>query len=158
MENTQEMTPEQIVQTLFTKDPASPNTYTLFKECDEIELFEILITILLEALNIKIDLRNTDLNTLNIDYVNGLKPWFHSMGLNFNINKYSIRDTDMYNQYYCNIYINNELNEILFKLKKINKNYHFILNGNFDDKTQLNEYYAILKNNTYVYAISFDYL
>jgi hypothetical protein len=158
--------PEGISQTIFHNEPNAPFSYQIIAEQDQANLtyiFEILIIILLEGLEILTgDLSQANLSNFNKDHLTILNPWFRSLGFDINVNTYDEKDKESYNKYYCRVLFNDKLNKMLFKIQNIDKNYHFLVNGNTleenENKINLNELYGILSLNGITYCISFNFL
>jgi len=154
-----EYTPEEIAEALFNQPPKEPFKYQILvgsQGTDQTLIFEILLTILLEGLNILSNgLNNFNLDDFNENYIYNLIPWFNSIGFDIKVNI----NSDISN-YYCRILINNKSHEYLFfNIKNLIKNYHFLLNGNFiSNNNELSNIYAIFKFKNKSYSIFFNYL
>jgi len=161
-----DFSPEMIAQSIFTKDPKDPCTHQILAYQDGADLtyvFEILITILLEGLDILTGgLKEADLSSFTSTHVTALNPWFQSLGFDISVDVKDINDKDSYKDYYCRTVINNKLNETLFIMKNIpHKTYHFFLNGQYLDqnkaKTNLKDIYGVFRTDNHAYLISFDF-
>jgi len=157
--------PEGIAKAIFSNEPKPPFSYQIIAEQEQTNLpyiFEILIIILLEGLEtLSGDLSKAQLDHFTKEHLTVLTPWFRSLGFDINIKECDEKDKPSYDKYYCRILFNDTLNKVLFKLKKIEKNYHFLINGNNldenENKTNLKELFAILSLNGITYCISFDF-
>ena len=85
MNDLNDFSPEMIAYELFTKDAKAPCSHQILAYQDGGDLtylFEILITVLLEGLNIFTGgLKDTDLNDFTKTHITSLNPWFQSIGL-----------------------------------------------------------------------------
>ena len=163
----EDYTPEGIAHTLFTHEPKPENSCQIIAEeelADLTYIFEILTIILMEGLEtLSGDLSTANLVHLSHEHFDSLNPWFWSLGFNINIQVYNKEtdDVNLYNKHYSKIIIKDKLQEMLFEIKNITKNYHFFLNGdNLEEnkhKTDLKDLHAILINDNVVFKISFDF-
>jgi hypothetical protein len=161
----EDFTPEMIAHTIFLTDASDPLSYqilTIKEDTDLIYVFEILLTILLEGLEIVTrGLKNIDLSGFNDMNIRFLKPWFESIGFDIRISIDDISDKELYQEYYCKIMINNGLQKTFFEMKGLDKPYHFLLNGTYLEKNKqkrnLNEVFAIFLNGDKAYSISFNF-
>lgn len=164
-EKLQNHTPEEIAEKLFTNEPKKPFTYQIVAEGENADfpyIFEILITILMEGLEILTgDLSVSNLDNFSKDHLICLLPWFKSLGFVLKVDEYTEEEKTDYDSYYCRIIIRYKDNIPLFQIKPTNKNYHFFINANSyeenNNKQNLKELYAILNLNQTVYKISFDF-
>lgn len=164
----QSKTPQQIASYIFNSEAKDPCTIQIIADEDHLDIsyiFEILISILMEGFQIlNNDLYSLDLDNLTEESFEDLNPWFKSIGFKIRCNKYPLDDEDykeLYDKYYCNIVINNPLNEVIFIAKNIKEPFHFFLNGDsmqkYENETQLCNFYAIIKSSNNVYKINFDF-
>lgn len=170
------ISPEEIAKNLFSLDPTLPNSIQLLlyeintDTIDTTYIFEVLITILMEGLDITLGgLESADLKLFTTDHILSLNNWFKSIGFIINVDTfYKEIDKKNYNNYYCKIMVKTKLFETFFILKKISKKYHFLLNNNIfndtdeideiDEINELKDIYAVFINiDNIVYKISFDY-
>lgn len=88
-EDLQDFTPKDIAQVIFSKNPSDPCTNNMLIDqdsADPIYIFEILLTVLLEGLDIFTKnvclngLREADLTNFSVSNITALNPWFHSLG------------------------------------------------------------------------------
>jgi len=158
--------PEMIAHEIFTKDAKPPCSHQILayqEGADMTYIYEILITILLEGLEIMTGgLKEVDLSNFTASHIIVLNPWFKSIGFDINVEAVDSSDKDSYNEYYCRAMVNDKLNETFFIMKNItHKPYHFLLNGpklqDNKEKQHLNEIYGIFSNDDTVYKISFDF-
>ncbi len=159
--------PEMIAHSIFTKNPKDPCTYQILAYQDGSDItyiFEILITILLEGLNIlTYSLKDVDLSEFSSEHILILNPWFKSLGFNIRVTEFPQNEKDLYEEYYCKIVVNNKVNENLFIARGIeDKSYHFFLNGTFlnanKQKTNLKDIFGVFLADDTAYCISFDFL
>jgi hypothetical protein len=163
-------TPELIANLLFSKNPSEPCSHMILAYADGSDIlyyFEILITILLEGLDICANGLNTvDLSNFNEDFILALDPWFNSIGFKLKVDTYDYNnknDNNNYTDYYCKAKVRTPLHETFFIMKNIDKNYHFLLNGltieQNKQKTNINEVSCIFINDdNKVYKIWFDFI
>jgi hypothetical protein len=166
LDNIENCSPEMIAQSIFTQDPKSPCSHQILAHSEGSDLtyvFEILITILLEGLNILTgDIREADLSIFNSNHIMSLLPWFQSVGFDVKVSEHEIFDKESYKEYYCRTRINNDSNKTFFIMKDMEeKPYHFLINGQFYEKnkgkTNLADIYGVFDANSKIYAISFDF-
>jgi hypothetical protein len=163
-QNIEEFTPEKMAEVLFSQHPKDPLSICLLPFTDKLPSdeiafnFEILMTIYMEGVidvyrlvemlsnNTIID-RNTDIykqkiniHDINIDVLELLKPWFLSFGYILNVTEYEnykgmIDDFNLKN-YYCKIVLRDNPDDygFFYHHKKINKPYHFLMNGGYDNE------------------------
>ena len=90
--------PEMIAHQLFTKEPKDPCSHQIIaydSGSDLTYIFEILITILLEGLNILTGgLTDADLSGFNQEHIIGLNPWFNSLGFKIIVTTKNEKDKD----------------------------------------------------------------
>lgn len=159
-----EGTPEQIALKLFSNDVKPPNTIHLFiKDINnKIEIFEILLTILFDGLNIMLDgLYNINHNDINNEHLEIINPWFESIGFKIIAEISNVAPPN----YYCRILLNNNDNKGYFFMKNIDKPYTFIINGKFNNYDQngsiifqdhnLEDFICIMQQTNTVLKISF---
>ena len=125
-------------------------------------IFEILVIILMEGLEtLSGDLSKADLTNLSIDHLIMLTPWFKSLGFSMKVDTFPSQEKDSFSGYYCKILVRDKINEVIFSMRDIVKNYHFFLNGDCleenKQKKKLNELHSIFINGDTVYKISFDF-
>lgn|SRR3972149_1763787 len=157
--------PEGIAKAIFSNGPRPPFSYQIIAEQEEADflyIFEILIIILLEGLEILSgDLSKANFDNFTKEHLTILAPWFKSLGFDLSIRLCDEKDKESYKQYYCKILLNDTMNQMLFKLENIDKNYHFLINGNTleenENKTNLKDLYAILSLNGVTYCINFGF-
>ncbi|ARF09412.1 hypothetical protein Indivirus_1_35 [Indivirus ILV1] len=161
-----DFTPEAIADALFHQEPKDALSCRLVANPDEVDsiyLFELLVTILMEGMDIIVgDLSKIDLSGLSIEHITSLNPWFHSLGFLVRVDLLDKNDdTTDYDEYYCKIILKTKLHEIIFEHNGIDKNYHFFINGSYlednEEKENLKELYAVFINNDDVFKISFDF-
>lgn len=131
--------PKELVELVFSKEPALPNTIQLVSENDENDsnyVFQLLANILFEALEYFTgDLSKISLDNFNIEYIKALDPWFQSMGFTIVTKEYNKSDEE-YKQYYCRAIIKTSDYETFFIMKNIRNNFHFLLNGNYMEENK----------------------
>jgi len=163
-----DLTPEEIAQVLFAQDPKDPFSYQIVAEkelADSLYIFEILMIILMEGLDILTgDLSKADLKYLTCEHLLAFNPWFHSLCFTMkSVEQYELKKDELiYKDYYCKVVPKDKLHEVFFTMKNIEKNYHFFLNGEIlqkDNKdTELNELHSVLLVDNTVFKITFDFL
>ena len=158
--------PEMIAHEIFTKDAKTPCSHQILayqEGTDLTYIYEILITILLEGLNIMTGgLKEVDLSGFTASHITILNPWFKSIGFDIKVETIDSSDKDSYDEYYCRAVINDKINETFFIMKKMmDRSYHFLLNGQNlqanKEKQYLKDIYGIFSNDDVVYKISFDF-
>lgn len=158
--------------TFYSKpEPYDSTTALLFN--DNEECFQVLLNLYMEAMMdyerlisiltgtiqplIKTPL---DLNNINISTLELPTRWFVQLGYNLHISKYdSIDDYPFEN--YCEILLKaNPADYSYFEYKQIDKDFHFILNGDVDPNTfnSISDYKAILLYKKSLYNIYFTKL
>lgn len=166
----EDMSPEEIAQVLFANQPKEPLSHQMLSLQEGVTdigyIFEILSTILLEALNILTQgLNNYPLENFTQSHLSELNPWFHSLGFHLNSSMHMLSDNNEFNDYYCRVMIRNKLTEHMFKAKNLTSNYHFLLSHtkyqqvtNNPNNFSLKDLHLVYLNvDDIVYKISFDY-
>lgn len=152
-------TPEEIAKFIFTTDIDKLDYYNILAEkednSDPYFSFEILITILFEGFDILVE----GLNDVNIDMIEKnhfikLIPWFKKLGYTINIEEYD--SNHILIDHYCKAIINNGVYKMLFSIKNIKKNYHFLVNQVHPKNDTLENIYCLFKNKNHVYKLSFS--
>jgi hypothetical protein len=160
-----DFSPEAIAEYLFTQNPQPPNSckiITTQRDVDITFIFEILMTIFWEGIDILVDgLDTIKLEDITKEVIVGLNPWINSIGFNMYVKIVDYSDQKSYEEYYCKI-LTKHMHSTWFSVKGIETNYTFNLNGNFLEvnrqKTNLSELFAILKIGSNALLLSFDYL
>ena len=160
--NLKDYSPEDIAATIFDKDPQEACSCQILgnDEYNLSDIFDILLIILMEGFDIKLDLKNVDLSKFSKNTIMALNPWIRSLGFDIKVREYEYSDKTSYEKYYCRIRLNRDNYRTLFTIKKITKSYHLFLNGKFykkNIKKNLKDFYAIFENGDKMYAISFDF-
>ena len=162
-------TPDQIAEALFSQDPKDPNSFQILARPDTNNtgdmtyIFEILVTIMLEGLECLSggDLNNFDMDDFSEDYIETLGPWFNSICFNIKVDVFDQSNMYKCKKYYCKSIIKNEQTAQIFQQNNVGKNYHFLLNGQYEEYnknlTELSELYTIFINKDKIYKISFDF-
>ena len=160
------LSPKMVASELFTNSPKDPCTCTIISyEMDSGIQFEILLTILVEGFRIltKTDYNEIDLNEMTEKHIEALEPWFNSLGYIIHCSKYDKKDKiykELWNDYYCKIVFNNSDYGYLFKLKKLEEDYHFLIGGNWKKDISkiedIKEIHAIIENDKEVFDIHFS--
>jgi len=165
LEDQQETTPKDIADIIFSKPAGDPYSCQLIisqEDNDYIYIHEMLISVLLEALNNFLDnkLREYDQDSFSEDILLYFEPWFRSLGFMMFINKYNISDKEMYSNYYCRVVINNKNDSGIFEINNLTHlDYHFLLNGHYVcDNKELKDVSSIFKCKDDVYNIRFELL
>ena len=159
------MSPKQIAEQIFNasvKEPCSHQLLAYEEGGDTTFIFEILITILMEGINIfSGGLDSADLNNFSVEHITVLNPYFESFGFKINTTMHYIRDSSEYEEYYCKVVLR-KLNKGFFIMKGIDEPYHFFINGTFLEKNRkkkrIDELYAVFINKDTVYRIAFDFI
>lgn len=83
--------------------------------------------------------------------------WFLGLGYMLLIEKELICDyKDFQNDHYCKILFKFVPSDLyFFKMKNISNNFHFLLNGDYTEKMELNKIKAVLFKGDYAYVIRF---
>lgn len=128
------ISPEELAQIIFNAEPKPIQSIGLLTEQSNSnlqDLFEMLITILLEGLEtVAGNLSTADLSKLTTEHLESLNPWIQSLGFNLHVAQYNFQtDLEHYKDYYCKILVRDKLYANYFNFKNIEKNYHFQLNG-----------------------------
>jgi len=160
-----DFTPEGIAHALFTQEPKPPCSCQIIAEqqlADLSYIFEILTIILMEGLEtLTGNLSQANLANLTEEHFFALNPWFYSLGFELSVQSFDVKDTELYDGHYCRIIVRDKLQEMLFQMKGINKDYHFFLNGPCLDinnqKTELDQLHSIFINGDKVFKIIFKY-
>lgn len=159
--------PLHIAQTIFNKPYQPPKSYCIlnYDENSNVSImFEILLTIYMEGINILLNgWNNLNLDELSEDLLFTPNPWFNSLGFKLNIfeiNK-NLTDFDFYKNYYCKIKL--KLDEpVFFEMKNIDNDYHFVINGDFyhenKNENNIENLFAIYIYKNKIYQIQFGIL
>lgn len=162
-----EFSPEMIAKAIFTQKPEEPCKHGILayqEGGDQTYIFEILLIILLEGLDILTGgLKDTDMTDFSKTHITSLKPWFQSLCFDINVETFPVEDIESYKDYYCKMYINNGNSENIVKIfeKMPDKNYHFFINGPTMDmnrqKHYLKDVYGVFIQGETAYCISFQF-
>lgn len=152
-------TPEEIAKIIFTSDIDKLSYYNILANTkdnsDPYFSFEILITILFEGFDILVEgLNGVDIDIITKEHFVKLDPWFNKVGYKINVIQHN--KNHISTNHYCKIITNNGAYEMLFSIKNINKNYHFLVNPSHSKNDTLDKIYCIFKNKNNVYEISFS--
>lgn len=159
-------TPKQIAKNIFSKAAEEPLSKQLFiseEGSDLSYIFEIMLTILVEGLDIFTKGLNVyDLSSFSEENITMLNPWMNSMGFKVKAQCVEEEYTEEYSKYYCRVILNKDEYKELFVINEVeNVTYHFLLNGTFLDENKkqqdLDKLFAIFINNEKVYKISFNF-
>lgn len=170
MDDLNNRTPEELAQLIFSLEPQEEKSLRINlsenndETMDTTYVFEVLITVLLEGLDIFTGgLKAADLTNFTDENITILDPWFRSLG--FKLNVYQVEDNInfVFNEYYCRIVLNRDLDESLFFINNVtHRAYHFLLNGGCLEenrkKENIDELYAVFNNSNKLYVISFTML
>lgn len=152
--------PREIAIQLFSEDPKPPFSCQLLAYADPNDapfLFEIMLTILLEGVDIMVDgLTTTDLTKFTENHVLTLNPWLNSIGFQVNIENSGKQILD----HYCKIILRNSpAAGEYFKNVHEDTSYHFVINYRAYEKnkvkTKIDELYALFHVNGKLYKIWF---
>lgn len=168
MNNLEGKSPEKIAEILFSNKPKAPCSHQILAYASNNEglicIFEILVTILLEGINVLTShhggIKGIDLQQFTVNHLTEMKPWFNSIGFDINVKTHSLSNKNKWKHYFCDIIVNNGKGREILKNKNINKDYHFFINpANFIEskkKKNLKELSCVFVNDNDVYEISFD--
>lgn len=171
-----EVTPEKLAETIFSKPPKEPNScQLLLDETEDVYVFELLLKTLAAGIDVlygdKADIANID---NKIDML--LRDYMASLGFLLNIDvvtkeedQHKLLFTDITkDKYYCQIKLNDfpeyfiEFTKNHSGHNKYDNKYRYILNGrNHEIKREtLSEYFCVYfnKSETKKIKISFNYL
>jgi len=159
-------TPEMIAREIFMKTPGNDDKYRIIPSDEEDDIgyaFEILSVIMMEGVEILCgDLRVLDLDGLTVEFILGLNKWFRCLGFVIGCDTCGVDDKGAYDEYYARVYVNSGIYENLFICKRIDKNYHFMLNGHClemnREKERLRDLFMIVVVGDVVYRIWFDFM
>ena len=153
MSHDEELSPASVAEKIFSKNPKQCCSVQLLSDdcIDTINLFEILITIMMEGLCINNNnLEHIDLKNFNQNYIHHLNPWFNSIGYDIECKAHDSILKPEFDKYYCRIVVKTKLYKTFFEIKNTEKNFHFLVNGNHlkDNlvKKNINEIYAVFNN------------
>jgi hypothetical protein len=158
--------PVEIARTIFSKPPEKKLCYQIIPNDENLDIYsayEILITILMEGMNIFTDGLNT-ISSYDVenDHILAFDPWFYSLGINIKCETVDKKNTEQYDDYYCKIIIKDSLWKLFFEEKNIKKNYHFFLSSKFVQNKlkydNIKDLYSIFISNDKVYKIRFDFI
>lgn len=101
--------------------------------------------------NINIYKKKLDLTHINLDVLNVLTPWFLSFGYMINIHEFIQNEDDIINEYglnnyYCKIILRENPEDFgVFFMRQIEKPFHFIINGKYeqDEIKNISDLYAV---------------
>jgi len=155
-DNIIECDPSEMATILFHNND---DQYGMIGEIDDFiicDLFEILLTILLEGFQ-KIGIK--DLSNMDESTIESLNPYMQKIGFQYRVSQCDKYDKSEYEEYYCRILLRNESNEHFFQMKGLTNMYHFILNGTYlesnKSKQHIDQLYSIFEVDNYVYTIKF---
>jgi hypothetical protein len=164
-----ELSPQEIANRLFSEDPKKPMSQMISidpetdEQLDASLIFEMMITILMEGLEtIFVDLKTADLSILDKSLLMKLDPWFWSVGFSLSVDVVDKTDRQAYDTEgrYCKIILNNDDYGFIFRLKNVDKSYHFLINPQYVNGCPLddiNELFADFHINQKVYKIGFKF-
>jgi hypothetical protein len=175
------------------KDPMSIKFVPISDEPDEEEVtlvFEMLINIYMEGMidverlinmistkkvidkDDEIYEKKINIHKINSNLMEFVKPWFLSIGYHVNIIEYDSDSEesnilkDYLKNYYCKIIFRDNPHDYgIFFFRKINKPYHFVLNGEFKQVKDLKDMFAVFiqpknpsddKSTEKIYSVSFS--
>jgi len=157
-----EMTTEDVAQILFSDLPRDPNTIQIISDQIEMDIsmiFEMMITIFMEGLKkITDDFQNDIIRNFTEDDLLKLNPWFYSTGFKLNVASWQKPTDEKFINRYCKIILKEGDYCDFLQISKIDKSYHFLLNGSFDgNHKKLSDIFALFETKNTIYEISFDY-
>ena len=156
--------PYDIAQIVFSKEPGKPFTNQLWPDesllsnNDSVStIFEVLITILMEGINIVSGgIDKIDATDFTVEHIIALQPWFSSFGI-----KVNTLTQEECNNYYCQVIFKNNGYDPLFEMKNIDKNYHFLMSPYYVHEChidKLEDIKCVFKKVGSFITISFSYL
>ncbi len=162
----EDFSPEQIAQTIFNqnpKDACSCQIGTFDPDANMTYIFEILLIILMEGFCVLTGgLEGVNLDELTEDHFSMLNPWFRSLGFDIKVNQYDFEEKELYSKYYCKTMVKSEMTKNFFLMRKIQKPYHFLLNGDCLDEykncTVLESLHTVFIHGPNVFKISFKFI
>jgi len=165
--NVKNLTPKEIAETIFIDGMKDPCSFQFLPHGgDSTHTFQILLHILMEGFDKLVGLEDLDMECIKCEEIIKLRPGFLSMGFDLKVHEYDESDEsdkELWNDYYCKIFINTGNYKLWFTINKhIKTQFHFITNGKYRDedllKENLNEIYSIIKANNKIISITFDYI
>jgi hypothetical protein len=164
-----EMTPETIADLLFSKMPDDPLTKQLLFDIPSDDensgtfIYEILLTILLEGImKFNNNLENTNLDDVQLDHIQALKPWFNSLRFNLKVEELNKNEEneEQYKYFYSKIILKKMPSyEMFFNINKLDKNYIFFLNPLYVREkypfNNLNDIYSVIFLKDKIFKIKF---
>lgn len=163
-----ELSPEELMKTIFSDLPKSPNSLCILPYSEEIENdvasfnFEILITIFMEAIMdierlatmlatkqkipISFDEKHIDVYKITADILEVPKQWFNSFGYSYIVTEEECKTKiiDYIDDYYCKIILRDNPHDTeYFNMKRIDKPYFFLLGSKYTKTNKLENIKAV---------------
>jgi len=162
----EDFSPEQIAHTLFNQNPKEPCSCqigTFDPDANMTYIFEILLIILMEGFSVLTGgLSDVNLDQLTEDHFSMMSPWFKSLGFDIRVTLYDIQEKELYGKYYCKTMVKSPTTSAFFDIRKIQKPYHFLLNGDclneYQSCTDLEKLHTVFIHGNNVFAISFKFI
>lgn len=164
-----EVIPCEVAEIIFNDEPNPAKSYQLFcysdttTKTENVDIFEIFLTILMEGLFIKYSpITSETLKTFTPDIILILQPWFHSLGFNVSIDTVNKSEIALFDQYYCKITLRCDPSwSTYYEIhENIEKDYHFIFGGNSpffkDEHCNLENLFALFITHDKAHKISFN--
>lgn len=152
-----QMEPVEIALTLFSEDPKEPFSCQLYaydNEPDALYLFEIVLTIMMEGVDIITDLNTVDIKQFNENHILALNSWFRSVGFDVHITELN----EPINNHYCRIILRKDCKPEYVNYFN-NTKYHFLINTREyhinKQKKNVDELTALFEVNSKKYKIWF---
>jgi hypothetical protein len=155
-----EMTATNIAEYIFNSNPSELNKIGLLfgdEHYDVVDLFETLLIIYMEGIDIIYNVEHIDDNKIEKDNLMFLNKWFEKLQIKIHIIETTKQKFVKLSQpYYCRILLNKGENKKIFLKHKIDKSYHFFLNDKFEKKSNLEHYFAIFVTELKIFIICFQ--
>jgi len=153
---------KEVAEMIFKNPPVEPGSCSLLVDeinTDDVQYtFELILTIYMEGIMILYNnLEGIDLTMIKEEHLMKPDKWFESLGIKIMV--YNVADED----YYCKVALKADPKyKIMFAIKNINKEYHFLFNskywqdGNYAFPIkQLDKMRCLFVNGTDSYSIGF---
>jgi hypothetical protein len=162
--------PKELAEYLFTQDPQPEKSIRVLcldekdQTLEPIFLFEIFLNILTEGIFIKHGpITSEKYMTFDENIINAMSPWLRSVGFDTIVEKYPRYDETIkkhFRKYYCQIILKCDPEwEMLFNVKNIPADFHYVLGGKSPfqkgKNCNLENTFAILTVGDVVYKITF---
>lgn len=151
-----EMSPIHIADFMFHKKPDDVTEIGLIldDEYTVTDLFEILLIIFMEGINILYDLKNvSDLSVISKDHLLYLNHWFNKLKVKIHI---TVVNKEEKIDPYCQILLNKDKYIQFFTKFNIKDEYHIVRNNKFEFKNEIQDYKSIFIVSDKIFIISFE--